>query len=63
MGAYVLIALWFLIDEFRAGKRFKELIEYRDLGTINGIKAFKIGPPVMLQLQTEDGGIRQYQTV
>lgn len=63
MGAYALIALWFLIAELREGKRFRELTEYRDLGTINGIKAFQIGPPIILQLQTEAGGIRQYQTV
>jgi len=37
------------------------LTEYRDMGTINGIKAFQIGPPVMLRLQTEDGMIRRYK--
>jgi len=60
-GLTALAALWCLIEELRAGKRFKELTEYRDLGTINGIKAFQIGPPVMLRLQTEDGEIRRYQ--
>jgi len=61
LGVAALPALWCLIDEFRAGKIFKMLTEYRDMGTINGIKAFQIGPPVMLRLQTEDGMIRRYK--
>lgn len=61
LGLTALPALWCLIDELRAGKRFKELTEYKDLGTISGIKAYQIGPPVMLRLQTEDGKIRLYQ--
>jgi hypothetical protein len=41
-GLVLLIALWSLIDGFRARKRFKELNEYNDTGRINGIYAFQI---------------------
>jgi predicted nucleic acid-binding Zn ribbon protein len=41
-GALTLLAFLFLIFGLRAGKRFEELTEYRDKGTINGIKAFQI---------------------
>jgi len=36
-GAMTLLAFWFLFDGLREGKRFKELTEYRDKRTINGI--------------------------
>jgi len=41
-GALTLLAFWFLIFGLRAGKRFEELIEFRDKGTINGIRAWQI---------------------
>jgi hypothetical protein len=39
---FLLPAFYFLLSGLRAGKRFKELTEYRDRGTINGIKACQI---------------------
>jgi hypothetical protein len=39
LGASILAGTFGLIHGFRAGKRFKELTEYRDHGTINGVKA------------------------
>jgi hypothetical protein len=42
LGLIFLIVLWSLIHGFRAGKRFKELTEYKDTGRINGICAFQI---------------------
>jgi hypothetical protein len=41
-GALTLLAFWFLIFGFKAGKRFEELTEYRDKGTIKGIEAWQI---------------------
>jgi hypothetical protein len=41
-GALTLLAFWFLIFGHRAGKRFEELTEYRDKGTIKGITAWQI---------------------
>ena len=41
-GALTLLAFWFLFDGLREGKRFKELTEYRDQGTINDITAWQI---------------------
>ena len=41
-GAMTLLAFWFLFDGLREGKRFKELTEYRDKRTINGITACQI---------------------
>jgi hypothetical protein len=38
----LLLAYWGLISVLRARKRVEELIEYRDRGTINGIKAWNI---------------------
>lgn len=41
-GLLILLAVWFLFSGLRSGKRLKELTEYRDKGTINGIKAWQI---------------------
>jgi len=40
-GVMILLAFSALIGGLRAGRRFEELTEYRDKGTINGIKASK----------------------
>lgn len=41
-GFIILLGFYFLFLGLRSGKRFKELTEYRDKGTINGIKARQI---------------------
>lgn len=41
-GFITLLAFGILISGIRAGKRFDELTEYRDKGTINGIKVSQI---------------------
>lgn len=41
-GLFLILAFHFLLAGIRAGKRFKELTEYRDRGTINGIEAYPI---------------------
>jgi len=41
-GLSTLMAFAFLINGLMAGKRFDELTEYRDHGTINGIAAWQI---------------------
>jgi hypothetical protein len=41
-GVMALGAFWILIDGLRAGRRFKELIEFRDKHKINGIITCKI---------------------
>ncbi len=41
-GALTLLAFWFLFGGLREGKRFKELTEFKDKGTINGITAWQI---------------------
>lgn len=41
-GLMILLAFNFLFLGLRSKKRFKELTEYRDKGTINGIKAWQI---------------------
>lgn len=41
-GSLTLMAFSSLIGGLKAGKRFEELTEYRDKGTIKGIKAYQI---------------------
>jgi hypothetical protein len=41
-GLMILLAFYFLFLGLRSEKRFKELTEYRNKGTINGIKALQI---------------------
>jgi hypothetical protein len=41
-GALTLLAFWFLFGGLKEGKRFRELTEYRDKRTINGIAAWQI---------------------
>jgi hypothetical protein len=41
-GLMILVAFIFLFWGLRSGKRFKELTEFRDKGTINGIKAWQV---------------------
>jgi len=42
LGAGILSSIVGLIHGYRAGKRFEELTEYRDKGTINDITAWQI---------------------
>jgi len=41
-GLIVLFGVYFILQSIRSAKKARELIEFRDHGTINGVKAYKI---------------------
>ena len=73
VSQYELLWLIFLLPAFgtlffglRGEKQFEELAEYRDNGTINGIKAWQVSQDEgvrTLQIQTEDGEIKEYDCI